>query len=253
MNFDSLERSPEERIEMLKEMGFKKYGYNWDDIHLDVMKDEFALAQQNNIEIVSIFIWLNAKRDSIGKLSPSNERMLSIISEVDNKPTLWVSFSNNYFEDLTQEESISLAVEYIKFIKKRADEIGCELALYNHRGWFGNPRNQVEIIERLPEESLKLVYNFHHAHHYLDEFSEIAEIIKPYLSYVNLNGMREDGPEILTIGDGDYENKMINILIDEGFDGPWGILGHIKSEDVQKVLERNMNGLKALRSNTDIN
>ncbi|NER17576.1 TIM barrel protein [Spongiivirga citrea] len=231
---------------MLKEMGFTKYGYNWDNRHLLEMKDEFKLAKENDIEIVSIFLWLNAKRDSIGKLSPSNERMLSILKDVENKPIIWLSFSNNYFEDLNQEQSISLAIEFIKFIKLKADTIGCKVALYNHHGWFGNPHNQVEIIELLPQDSLSMVYNFHHAHQYVDEFPEIAKKIKPYLSYVTINGMKKEGPEILTIGEGDYENEMINILLDEGFVGPWGILGHIKSEDVQEVLERNINGLKSL-------
>ncbi len=71
------------------------------------------------------------------------------------------------------------------------------------------------------------------------------------MSYVNINGIRKEGPQILTIGEGGFENEMINVLRDEGFDGPWGILGHIKSEDVQKVLERNMNGLKSLRPRTN--
>ncbi len=71
------------------------------------------------------------------------------------------------------------------------------------------------------------------------------------MSYVNINGIRKEGPQILTIGEGDFENEMINVLRDEGFDGPWGILVHIKSEHVQKVLERNMNGLKSLRPRTN--
>lgn len=251
VNFDSLERSPFERVEMIKTIGFTKYGYDWELQHLNDMKAEFEIAKENNIEIVSIFLWLNAKRDSVGKLSPSNERMLSILRDVEFKPTIWLSFSNNYFENLNQEQSLTLAIEFIKFIKLKAEEIGCEIALYNHHGWFGNPYNQVEIIERLPADSLKMVYNFHHAHNYLDEFSNIAKTIKPYLSFVNINGMRKEGPQILTIGEGDYENMMIKILLDEGFDGPWGILGHIKSEDVQKVLERNMKGLKLLRPYTN--
>ena len=246
VNFDSLERSPIERIQMLKNMGFKKYGYNWDNKHLDNLKEEFTLAKENNIEITSIFLWLNAKRDSIGKLSPANERMLDLLSEVDYKPTIWLSFSDNFFKDRTQEQSLSKAIEFIKYIKIKADKIGCKIALYNHHGWFGNPYNQIEIIEALPNYSLSMVYNFHHAHQYLDDFEKIAKKIKHYLSYVNINGMKREGPKILTIGDGDHEQEMIKIFIEEGFKGPWGILGHIKTEDVQKVLERNIKGIKSL-------
>ena len=246
VNFDSLERSPIDRIKMLKNMGFTKYGYNWDNKHLDYLKEEFALAEENNIEITSIFLWLNAKRDSIGKLSPANERLFGLLSEVEYKPTIWLSFSDNLFKDSTQEQSLSTAIEFVKTIINKADKIGCKVALYNHHGWFGNPYNQIEIIESLPKDSLSIVYNFHHAHQYLDDFAEIAKKIKPYLSYVNINGMKREGPKILTIGDGDHEQEMIKILFDEGFDGPWGILGHLKTEDVQKVLERNLRGLKSL-------
>ncbi|MFC0603050.1 sugar phosphate isomerase/epimerase family protein [Winogradskyella pulchriflava] len=245
--FDALERSPRERMAMLKEMGFTKYGYNWREKHLQEMSEEFKLAKENNIEITSIFLWLNAKRDSIGKLSPLNQKMLSTLKEVEYKPEIWLSFSDNYFEGLSQEQSLNLAIEYIKFIKAKAEEIGCNIALYNHHGWFGNPYNQIEIIETMEDNSLKIVYNFHHAHDYLDEFPEIAKKMTPYLTHVNLNGVKKDGPQILTIGDGDFEYKMMKHLLDEGYHGPWGILGHIETEDVQKVLKRNIEGLKGLQ------
>lgn len=91
-----------------------------------------------------------------------------------------------------------------------------------------------------------MVYNFHHAHDYVEEFSKVVKVIMPYLSHVNLNGMQKDGEKILTIGKGDYEAEMIKLLIDEGYKGSWGILGHIETEDVQKVLSRNIEGLKSL-------
>jgi hypothetical protein len=47
---------------------------------------------------------------------------------------------------------------------------------------------------------------------------------------------------------GGYEFEMIKILKKNGFGGPWGILRHIKTEDVQKVLVRNTEGLKLLNA-----
>ena len=83
---------------------------------------------------------------------------------------------------------------------------------------------------------------------YVHQFKEIVKEMKPYLSYVNLNGVNEDGPQIVAIGKGDYEYEMIKCLKDEGYNGPWGILGHIKTQDVKKVLQRNIDGLKSLNS-----
>ena len=245
--YDSLERTPAERILMLKEMGFTKYAYDWRDKHLDEMATELTLAKKNDIEVISVWLWLNAKRDSLGKLSPANERIFDIVKDLQLKTTLWVSFSNNFFEDLTQEQSMNRAIEMLKFVNKKAEALGCKIALYNHKGWFGDPNNQVEIIKALPEYNLSMVYNFHHAHNYLNEFPEIVKKIKPYLSAVNLNGMQKDGPKILPIGEGEFEKEMFQLLTDEGFNGPWGLLGHVENADVKKVLEKNIKGYRSLK------
>ena len=248
LGFDSLNRTPEQRIKMLKEMEIKKYGFNRGKGNFDEMKKEFKLAKVNDIEITSVFLWLNAERDSIGKLSQSNQVLLDNLFEVDQKPTIWVSFSNNFYVDLNQEQSIEFSVEMIKYIKLKAEEIGCKLALYNHHGWFGNPYNQLKILEEFKQDSISMVYNFHHVHEYIDDFPKIVQDIKPYLSYVNLNGVKKNGPQILTIGKGDFEYDMIKLLRKEGYNGPWGILGHIKNKDVQKVLKQNIEGIELLNS-----
>ncbi len=246
--FDIMDRTPEQRIAMVKEMGIKRYGYNRGKGDISQMIDEFKLAKENGIEIPSVFMWLNPKRDSIGKLSDGNQELLAKLAKVDQKPSIWVSFSNSFFEDITDSESMNLAVDMIKYLKSETDKIGCSLALYNHTGWFGEPDNQIEILKQVDEEELSLVLNFHHAHDYVDRFCEVAKKVKPYLSYVNLNGMVQDSSKIFTLGKGESEFDMIKCLKAEGYDGPWGILGHIKTEDVQLVLQRNMDGLDELNA-----
>ena len=66
----------------------------------------------------------------------------------------------------------------------------------------------------------------------------------PYLWAVNLNGMKPEGPKILPIGEGTKEKEMIEILKKNGYNGPWGILGHRTEADVKNVLERNIEGLE---------
>jgi len=136
----------------------------------------------------------------------------------------------------------------IRYIKTLADQIGCEIALYNHHGWFGNPHHQVKIMELLQDSSITMVYNFHHAHEFIDIFAEVAEMIQPYLFYVNLNGMKKGGPQILALGQGDHELEMIKALKKVGYDGPWGILGHIKTGDVEIVLRENLAGIELLNA-----
>lgn len=246
IGFDTKERTPKQRIHLLKKLNLSKYGYNRGKGDLTKMKEEFDLAQKNNIEITSIFLWLNAKRDSIGHLGTANKQLLNNLKNIKQKPTIWVSFSDNFFKKLNQQESIQLSVDMIKHIKSKTDQLGCKLALYNHHGWFGNPYHQLEILNLLNDDSITMVYNFHHAHEHVDEFSDIAKKITPHLSYVNLNGVKKEGPQILPINKGDYEYKMVKTLLKNNYQGPWGILGHIKTKDVEVVLKENLEGLKEL-------
>ena len=241
--FDALERSPQARMEMLKNQGFNKYAYDWRDNHLDEMADEIALARDYNIDISSVWLWLNADRDTVGNISPANHRIFEILESTDLKTTIWMSFSDNYFEGLDHNQSLAKAVEMTAYICEKANALDCDVGLYNHMGWFGEPKNQVEIIKTLPQHKISIVYNFHHGHHHINNFQEIAETMTPYLSVVNLNGMKEGGPKILDIGKGDHEKEMIEVLVQEGFNGPWGILGHIEDEDIEKVMNRNYQGL----------
>ncbi len=247
--YDSLERNPGERIKMIKELGFTKYAYDWRDIHLTDSKNELILAQDNGIEILSVWIWLNPKRDSVNNLSPANEKMFNIVKELNLKTTFWVGLSESYFKDMSQDESLELSTDLIRFTAEKAESIGCKIALYNHKGWFGNPLNQIEIIKALPEHDLSLIYNFHHGHDNIDNFSDIASKIQPYLSAVNLNGMEKDGKKILPIGEGAYEKDMFNTLKEVGFKGPWGILGHVGEKDVEEVLQKNLDGLEKIQNN----
>lgn len=246
IGFDSLDRTPEQRIAMLEEMGFTKYGFNKGKGDLTTMKREFQLAKEHEIEIPSVFLWLNAKRDSVGTLSAANLELLTNLKEIDQKPTLWVSFSDNFYKNTSHEEAVKLSIDMIRYVQTQASQIGCEIALYNHHGWFGNPYHQLEILERIKDPKLTMVYNFHHAQEYVDQFPDIAHKIVPYLSYVNLNGVKKEGPQIIPIGQGNFELQMVQTLLDEGYTGPWGILGHIKTEDVKKVLQENIDGMHLL-------
>ena len=118
--------------------------------------------------------------------------------------------------------------------------------MYNHGGWFGESENQLEIIKRLPKHDIGIIYNFHHAHKQLDEYQSIIKQIHPFLWCVTLNGMKKGGPKIMTIGKGNLEKEMIHLLVKLGYKGPFGVLGHVKNEDVALTLKKNLKGLEAL-------
>jgi hypothetical protein len=92
-----------------------------------------------------------------------------------------------------------------------------------------------------------IVYNFHHGHGHIDDFSEVLAQMKPYLLCLNLNGMNRSGePKILPIGRGQHEKQMLKAVLAVGYDGPIGILDHRNELDAELSLRENLEGLDKL-------
>ncbi|NND08508.1 MAG: TIM barrel protein [Saprospiraceae bacterium] len=245
--FDSEKRTPLERIKMLRRLGLHRYAYDWREEHLAEMSLEWSVAERYDVEVSAVWMYINGDRDTLGDLGELNERVFQTIERTGIKTDLWVSFNQNYFNEVTTGGELVKAAEMINYLAKRAAQAGCRIGLYNHGGdWFGDPRNQIRIIEQLDHKNIGLVYNFHHAHEQLEEFGQLVSDMLPYLWTVNLNGMRAGGPKILAIGEGDREKDMVRSLLEKGYDGDFGIIGHIDTADVEVVLRNNLNGLTKL-------
>ena len=142
-------------------------------------------------------------------------------------------------------------VNALRPVAEEAGKLGCQVALYNHGGWFGEPDNQIEIIKALGLPNVGIVYNFHHGHHHIPQFAELFRRMQPHLLAINLNGMVKDGDQvgkkILTLGEGDQELAMLKIIRDSGWQGPVGILDHRPETDSEITLKENLAGLARLR------
>lgn len=244
VGFDVKERAPKERIDMLKRLGYKQYAYGYRPKHLPIMAQEWQLAKEEGIDIKAVWLYINLYKDKVGKLRYDAEPVFENLKKTGLKTQIWVGFYPEYFDELTDEESLRQTVEMVSYLSKRAKKLGCKIGLYNHGGWFGKPENQLRIIQALPNEDLGIVFNFHHAHDTLEEYPEYIEKLLPYLWAVSLNGMRAEGPKIITIGEGNLEKEMIERLIDLGYKGPFNILGHVKGGDPEIILQENYEGLK---------
>jgi hypothetical protein len=242
--YDSKKRTSEERALMLKELGITSLAYDMRDRDLPNMETEFITLKKYHINLKAVWFWIDGERDSL--LNEANEMILRALAKTHARTELWVCFADQFFQGLSDDEKTQKAVKAIQLIHKRAAEIGCTIALYNHKDWFGEPANQVKIIEASGLRDVHIVYNFHHGHLQVDEFDNILKVTGPYLSTVNLNGMKGTEFNILTLGEGDLELGMMQKLKASGFHGSIGIIGHTENEDVKLVLQRNIAGLKKL-------
>ena len=125
---------------------------------------------------------------------------------------------------------VAAAAQTMLPLVQRTKELGCELGLYNHGGWGGDPANLVAVCQYLRKhhnaKHVGIVYNLHHGHGHIADWEKSLQM-KPYLLCLNLNGMNDGAePKILQLGRGQHEATMITAIRKSGYAGPIGILDH---------------------------
>jgi len=234
--FDAAKRGPEERAAMLQELGLKKFVYDYRREHIPQWNAEMEALKKHGIELTGW--WFP------GQLNDEAMQILSVIQRHGmSHCDLWVT---------GKDGTVDSEVERLKPIAQEAAKLGVRVGLYNHGGWFGEPENQVLIIEALKKEGVDnvgIVYNLHHAHADLNRLPEVLKLIKSYLICLNLNGMDFEGDKkgrkILPLGAGAEDARVLKEIRDSGYQGPVGILNHTEA-DAKARLQDNLTGLQWL-------
>jgi hypothetical protein len=116
--------------------------------------------------------------------------------------------------------------------------------LYNHNGWFGQPDNEVAIIERLKQKGVGgvgMVYNFSHGHGDIADFPAVWSRIQRYVVAVNVSGMVMNG-SLIPPSQGDKELDMLRTIEDSGWRGPIGLIAE-QGGDAEVSLSDDLRGL----------
>jgi putative heme-binding domain-containing protein len=238
--FDAKRRTPEDRAAMLKRLGFTRYAYDWRAEHLPTFEREISALKKNGIELTAV--WFPASLDADAR------RLLDAIARHGVKTQLWVTMSGGGPAKSRDEQRKKVAdhVAAIRPIAEAAGKIGCSVGLYNHGGWFGEPENQLAIIDALKLPNVGLVYNQHHGHDHIERFPSLLDKMRPHLYALNLNGMGRDGDKhgrkILPLGQGEVDLALFRTIKASGYRGPIGILGHT-DDDAEERLRDNLDGL----------
>src|SRR3954470_20396837 len=137
-------------------------------------------------------------------------------------PQLWVMGGGEPTKSPEeQKKRVEEGAARIRAIAEAAAPLGCKVALYNHGAWFGEPENQIEVIQRLARDGVTnvgIVYNLHHGHEHLARFPELLGKMKPYLLALNLNGTKpggdQAGEKILVLGQGTEDLRLLRLIRD---------------------------------------
>jgi sugar phosphate isomerase/epimerase len=248
--FDARKRGPEERAAMLERLGFKLFAYDYRAEHVPTFDAEMEALQRHHIKLLAW--WFPGAMDNEARL------ILDVLKRHGSHAQLWITGGGGPIKDAAEQAArIEAETRRIRPIADEAAKIGCTVALYNHGSWFGEPENQITIIERLKAggvTNVGIVYNLHHGHDHLDRFPALLAKMKPYLVALNLNGMTRNGDQvgkkILPLGQGDLDLDLLRIIRDSGWRGPIGILNHT-DEDAEGRLQDNLDGLNWLVAQLD--
>ena len=245
--FDAKKRTPEERAAMLEKIGIRRMAYDYRAEHIPTFDQEIAALRKHHIELTAW--WFPTT------LNDEARHILEVLKRNKVKTQLWVMGGGD-FPRTPDEQARRLDAEASRIhpIAQAAADIDCTVALYNHGGWFGEPTNQVEIIKRLKMPNVGIVYNLHHAHHQIDQFPRLLEVMKPHLVALNLNGTIENGDKIgkkiVPLAQGTLDLDLLRAIRKSGWRGPVGILNHT-DEDAEGRLLDNLDGLNWLLTHLD--
>jgi sugar phosphate isomerase/epimerase len=239
--FDAKHRGPKERADMLVRLGIRRVAYDWRDQHIPEWDEELEQYKSHGIDLVGF--WAPDR----------HQQILDLLKRHGLKAQLWVMGGEPKGD--SQDAKVETEASRIGAVAKLAGQYGCTVGLYNHGGWFGEPENQIAIIERLRQDGVTnvgIVYNLHHGHEHVVRFPAMLKLMKPYLMCLTINGMKKGGPEVLPVGQGGDDLSLLKAIKGSGYSGPIAILNHREQIDAEEGLRQNIEGLtKLLRDMPD--
>ena len=241
--FDAKQRGPEERAAMLERLGLKQFVYDYRKEHIPTFDAEMEALKKHHIELTGW--WFPGGMGDEAKL------IIEVLKRHGMKKCdLWVTGGGAPTASPEEQAArVQQEVKRLKPIAEAAATIGVRVGLYNHGSWFGEPENQIAIIEALKKEGIAnvgIVYNLHHGHGHLARFPQLMKQMAPYLICFNLNGMVEGGDakgqKILPLAQGDQDLALLKVIRDSGYQGPIGVLNHTGADAEARLLD-NLDGL----------
>jgi sugar phosphate isomerase/epimerase len=240
--FDNKNRTPEQRAQMLNELGINKLAYDWREKHVPTFDDELKALKKHNIALQSFWYYSGPEPEKDKNFST----IIDLLKRHGVKTQIWTMITGiKGLDSMTQEQKIKALSKPVRYIAEKAAETGSSVGLYNHGGWFGEPENQLAIIEHLKMPNIGIVYNFSHSEEQIHRFPDFYPRILPHLLAINLTGLQGGIPaKVVPVGKGNIEYKMMKIIDESSYDGPIGIINEDFAPDAKDGLLMNMEGIK---------
>lgn len=223
---------------MLQRLGFKNFAFDWRSKDVPTFDAEVEALDRYGIRLVAWWFPTDAG-------DPNAQIILNVIKRHGIHPQLWVMGSGSpTVTDAEQAQRVEQEAERIRKIVEMAAPYGCKVELYNHNGWFGQPSNEVAVIERLKQKGVDdvgMIYNFSHSHGDVSNFPAIWNHIQPCVVAVNVSGIVAS-EKLIPPSQGDNELDMLRTIQHSGWRGPIGLIAE-QGGDAEITLSNDLRGL----------
>ena len=108
--------------------------------HLPTFDRELQLLKANNIRLEAV--WFPAQLDADAR------KILDLLRKHHLKTQLWITMADPA-PGKAQADKVAAAVKILKPIALEAARQNCSVGLYNHGNWFGEPENELAIIDAI--------------------------------------------------------------------------------------------------------
>jgi hypothetical protein len=242
--YDDRDRSPEDRAHTLRDLGFDGLAWDWRDDHVPQFEEQLEALLANGLDLTAI--WAPVPD---GVVTPALEAQVRTASDRGLAPQLWACAEFGAPGAVTEDADPGLYADRLEPLARLAAENGLRIALYNHLGWYGEPLNQLRVLEELERRGHAghgMAYMQHHGHAHIDDFAELWPQFQHKVIALGLNGMRDgahwgDG-KVLPYGHGPRDLELARVIASSGWRGPVALIGHTM-DPIEFRLEDDLAGL----------
>ena len=242
--YDDRRRAPQERADALAKLGIEALAWDWRGEHVDEFGEQLDALRDRKLGLAAI--WAPIPN---GVLNPALEAQVRTASGRGLTPQLWACAEFGAPGPAPADGDPSVFADRLEPLARLAQETGMTLALYNHLGWFGEPDNQLRVLDDLEArgfDNTGLAYMQHHGHAHIDGFADLWDRINGRVVALGLNGMRDgahwgDG-KVLPYAHGPRDLELARIINDSGWRGLTAVIGHTM-DDIELRIRDNLDGL----------
>ena len=227
----------------------KRLGYHGLAGHTEENYFELRAAMDKvGLEMPEIYIAMNIVD---GKIS-YHEELKNIVEHSKNRDLLVTLHlhADDYMDNKTEGDK--LFIEGIRELADFAEPLNVKIAIYPHAGFYCEKlEHAVSLAKNIERKNAGAVFNLCHLLKVEGEDGWDKKVLAalPHLFMVSINGAdtgntKEMGWEqlIQPLGEGSFDNyKLVKLLIDNGYEGKFGLQSYNIKQDCEVALTRSIN------------